>query len=426
MEHLRLKLPNVDRVGLVLDISQILASRNINIVSMEVELNTIYLETEHLPPAEKQAIMQALLMIPQIIDVEEIPLMPHQERNEELKAVLASVSSTLGPEHAAPDNGQLAMTFNEIFYVSNVMHRVVTMAKVIACGESTVLIRGETGTGKELFARAIHAESARANHNFIPINCAAIPDTLLESELFGYEQGAFTGASKGGRQGLFELANNGTIFLDEIAELPFPLQAKLLRVLQDGKVRRLGGSKEIPVSVRVVAATNRNLEAMISAGKFREDLYYRLNVIPLFIPPLRNRPEDIPLLAQFFLRRFSVRMRKQVSTIHDTALYKLVQYSWPGNIRELENVIERSINLVEGPAVMAHHIVFDHDYSPAQTTASQGTRPLDEILAEVERDVLSKALSQHRTSRQLGAALGISHTAVINKLKKYGLTPTKK
>lgn len=350
--------------------------------------------------------------------------MPHQERNEELKAVLASVSNTLGPEHA-PDSGQLALTFNELFYVSNVMHRVVTMAKVIACGDSTVLIRGETGTGKELFARAIHAESTRANQNFIPINCAAIPDTLLESELFGYERGAFTGASKGGRQGLFELANNGTIFLDEIAELPFSLQAKLLRVLQENKVRRLGGSKEIPVNVRVVAATNRNLESMISTGKFREDLYYRLNVIPLFIPPLRNRPEDIPLLAQFFLRRFSVRLRKQVSTIHDTALYKLVQYSWPGNIRELENVIERTINLVEGPAVMAHHIIFDHDYSPAQTAAPQELRPLDEILAEVERDVLSKALVQHRTSRQLGAALGLSHTAVINKLRKYGLTPIK-
>lgn len=424
MEHLRLKLPNVDRVGLVLDISQILASRNINIVSMEVELNTIYLETEYLPPAEKQAIMQALHAIPQIITVEEIALMPHQEQNEELKAVLASVSSTLGPE-PIPDNGQLALTFNELFYASNVMHRVVTMARVIAGGDSTVLIRGETGTGKELFARAIHAESTRASQNFIPINCAAIPDTLLESELFGYERGAFTGASKGGRQGLFELANNGTIFLDEIAELPFSLQAKLLRVLQENKVRRLGGSKETPVNVRVIAATNRNLESMISAGKFREDLYYRLNVIPLLIPPLRNRPEDIPLLAQFFLRRFSVRLRKQVSTIHDTALYKLVQYSWPGNIRELENVIERAVNLVEGPAVMAHHIIFDHDYSPAQTVASQGLRPLEETLAEVERDVLSKALMQHRTSRQLGAALGISHTAVINKLKKYGLTPIK-
>ena len=426
MEHLRLKLPNVDRVGLVLDISRVLASRNINIVSMEVELNTIYLEIEYLPSAKKQALIDELRSIPQIIDVNEIQLMPHQKRNEELKAVLASVSSNISADHLPSANGQLALTFNEIFYISNVMHRVVTMAKAIAAGDSTVLIRGETGTGKELFARAIHTASSRSENNFVPINCAAIPDTLLESELFGYERGAFTGAAKGGKQGLFEMANNGTIFLDEIAEMPFPLQAKLLRVLQDGKLRRLGGSKEIPVNIRVLAATNRNLENMIRSGKFREDLYYRLNVIPLFIPPLRNRPEDIPLLSQYFLRRFTVRTRKQVSSMHDSALYKLIQYNWPGNIRELENVIERAITLLDGPTIMQEHIVFDQDYSPPQGTTAQANRPLHEILDEVEKEILAKSLAQHRTSRQLGAALGLSHTAIIKKLKKHGLTTGQK
>jgi transcriptional regulator of aroF, aroG, tyrA and aromatic amino acid transport len=421
MEHLRLKIPNVDRVGLVLDISQVLASRNINIVSMEVEPNTMYLETEYLPDLEKEAIIGQITAIPHVICVHEIPLMPHQERNEELKAVLASVSNHID-ERPAADTGQFALTFNEIFYVSNVMHRVVTMAKAIARGDSTVLIRGETGTGKELFARAIHTESVRATGNFVPLNCAAIPETLLESELFGYEQGAFTGAARGGKQGFFELANNGTIFFDEIADLSFPLQAKLLRVLQDGKVRRIGGSKEIAVNVRVLAATNRNLEEMITTGRFREDLYYRLNVIPLFIPPLRNRPEDIPLLAQFFLRRFATRLRKPVIAINDTALFKLVQYSWPGNVRELENVVERAVNLVNGTSVLTEHIVFDHDFTPTPAVKPQLNRPLDEIVAEVERDVLVKALSQYRSSRQLGAALGLSHTAVLKKLKKHGLT----
>ena len=424
MENLRLKLPNVDRVGLVLDISRALAVRNINIVSMEVERNTMYLETEHLSEPEKQNLLLELRAIAQIIDVVEISLMPHQERNEELKAVLVSVSTSLHSEQ--PLDTPLPMTFNEILYASAVMHRVVTMAKVIAGGDSTILIRGETGTGKELFAKAIHAESARAGHNFIPINCAAIPDALLESELFGYEQGTFTGAAKGGKQGLFELANNGTIFLDEIADLPFSLQAKLLRVLQDGKLRRLGGAKEIPVNVRIIAATNRNLEGMIKNGDFREDLYYRLNVIPLLIPPLRSRPEDIPLLANLFLRRFSVRLRKQISTIHDAALYKLVQYHWPGNIRELENVVERAVNLLDSPTLMSHHIIFDQDYSSAPGTADAVIRPLDEILTEVERDILTKALSQHRTSRQLGAVLGLSHTAVINKLRKHGLLLSKR
>ncbi|MCX7779992.1 MAG: sigma 54-interacting transcriptional regulator [Negativicutes bacterium] len=414
--------PNVDRVGLVLDVSRVLSSRNINIISMEVEPNTMYLEVESPGSAEKSSIIAELRAIRQVVDVVEIPLMPHEVRNEELKAVLASVTTSAATTCVTPDNGQLAFTFNEILYVSTVMNRVVTMAKTIASGDSTVLIRGETGTGKELFARAIHAQSARAAASFVPINCAAIPDTLLESELFGYEQGAFTGAAKGGKSGLFEIANQGTIFFDEIAELSFPLQAKLLRVLQDGKLRRVGGSREIAVNVRVLAATNRNLEDMIAAGRFREDLYYRLNVIPLFIPPLRSRPEDIPLLAQWFIRRFALRLRKPVIALNEIALYKLVHYSWPGNVRELENVIERAINLADGATITADHIVFDHDYMPQPLPKTLPSRPLDEIVAEVEKDVLTKAICHCRSSRQLGAALGLSHTAVIKKLKKYGLT----
>lgn len=377
MENLRLKISNIDRVGLVLDISRILAVRKINIISMEVELNTIYMEFQALAPDIKQSLYDELLSIPQITNVTEINLMPHQEHTEQLNAVLTSVSDgivsidlerrvtqynfaaekiirlpasdVLGHKfddifpadsplittltRGIPYNnreivlektqshylssgrpirdknsriigavtvikdisavrelvytvtGQRQLTFDEILFTSHAMHKVIALAKSIACGESTVLIRGETGTGKELIARALHAASVRHNKIFVPLNCAAIPDALLESELFGYEDGAFTGAIKGGKHGLFEFASGGTIFLDEIGEIPSHLQAKLLRVLQEGKVRRIGSTREIPVNIRILAATNRNLEKMIAAGSFREDLYYRLNVIPLFIPP---------------------------------------------------------------------------------------------------------------------------------------------
>lgn len=513
MNSLRLRIPNVDRVGLVLDISRILAARRININSMQVERNTIFLEIEYLPEDVKHCIIQALKNISQIVDVHEIDLMPYEEKTEQLKAVLASVSDGIiavdhqyhitqynpaaekiiriphsevigkpiadifPPEIPLVDavkcgrvydnmeivlertnshyltsgrpvidqagriigavailkdmgdvrdlvysvTGQLSLSFGELLYASDAMQRVITMAKAIAKSDSTVLIRGETGTGKELFARAIHAASPRANEVFVPVNCAAIPDTLLESELFGYKDGAFTGASKGGKQGLFEFANHGTIFLDEIGEISVHLQAKLLRVLQEGKVRRIGDPHEISVNVRVLAATNRNLEEMITKGTFREDFYYRLNVIPLFIPPLKARREDIPLLAQFFLRRFAVRMQKPVNTISETALNKLTNYHWPGNIRELENVIERAVNIMDGAILLTEHIIFDHDYTP-QKHETVSERTLDQLVAEVERDVLTKALTRYHSLRQLGAALGLSHTAVLKKLRKYGLS----
>ena len=512
MKSLRLRIPNVDRVGLVLDISHILAVRRININSMQVERNTIFLEIEYPDEDIRQSIIQALKNIPQVVDVFEADLMPYEEKTEQLKAVLASVSDgIIAVDHqyrvtqynpAAEkiiriphaevigkpitnifpaeiplvdavkhgrvyDNmeivlertnshyltsgrpvidqagriigavailkdigdvrdlvysvtGQLSLTFGELVYASDAMQRVITMAKAIAKSDSTVLIRGETGTGKELFARAIHAASPRANEVFVPVNCAAIPDTLLESELFGYKDGAFTGACKGGKQGLFEFANEGTIFLDEIGEISAHLQAKLLRVLQEGKVRRIGDPREIPVNVRVLAATNRNLEEMIAKGAFREDLYYRLNVIPLFVPPLKARREDIPLLAQFFLRRFAVRLQKPVNTISETALNKLTYYHWPGNIRELENVIERAVNIMDGTILLTEHIIFDHDYTPREyETVSE--RTLEQLVAEVEREALTKALTRHHTLRQLGSALGLSHTAVLKKLRKYGL-----
>ena len=447
MEHVRLKLPNVDRVGLVLDISQTLARRRINIVSMEVEPNTTYLELEGMPDSVRQDVVTALLSIPQVLAVIPIDLMPHEVRTEQLKAVMTAVSDgivaidssgVITQYNPAAENilhlsrekmlgrkltdylpadlplmetlrngssynnreivlektkshylasgrpifdgtgriigavsvlkdisevremvqsvtGQPPDAFGRILHESTGMKRVIAMARTIARGDSTVLIRGETGTGKEVFARAIHEASPRCTKVFVPINCAAIPDHLLESELFGYEEGAFTGAARGGKKGLFEYASGGSLLLDEVAELSSSLQAKLLRTLQDGKVRRVGGNREIPVDVRVMAATHRNLEELMEQGLFREDLYYRLNVIPLFLPPLRERPEDIPLLVEYFLRHFAARMKKPVPMVGEAAMAELIHYSWPGNIRELENLVERAVNLVEGPVIRSEH-----------------------------------------------------------------------
>lgn len=514
MDSIRLKLPNVDRVGLVLDISRTLVARKINIISMEVEPNTTYLELEFMPDIVRHEVVAALLSIPQIIAVIPIDLMPHQVRAEQLKAVMMAVSDGivaidesgvvtqynpaaerilhLGREKilgrsltdCLPENmplldtlrsgrsynnreivleetkshylasgrpifdpagriigavavlkdisevremvqsvtGQIPAAFDRIRHESTVMKRAIAMARTIARGDSTVLLRGETGTGKEMFARAIHEASPRASRMFVPINCAAIPDHLLESEMFGYEEGAFSGAARGGKKGLFEYAAGGTILLDEVAELSSSLQAKLLRVLQDGKLRRVGGTVEIEVDVRVMAATHRNLEEMMTRGVFREDLYYRLNVIPLFLPPLRERPEDIPLLVDLFLHRYAARMKKPVPLMGEVAMAKLIGYSWPGNIRELENVVERAVNLVEGPMILAHHLLVRGDVIPMpHKEFSGGNIKLTDAVAETEREALRQAVQLHGSSRKLGAALGLSHTATLKKLKKYGI-----
>jgi len=237
-------------------------------------------------------------------------------------------------------------TFDDIVHQSSAMNRIIEAATAVAKGNSTILLRGESGTGKELFARAIHMESNRTQGSFIAINCGALPDSLLESELFGYEEGAFTGASKGGKKGLFEQANGGTLFLDEIGEISPQVQVRLLRVLQENAIRRVGGGKEIPVDVRILAATNRNLEEMIQTGEFREDLYYRLNVFPIWILPLRERRDDIPLIAQFLIRKICVRLDRPEICLTKESLEFLMKQDWPGNIRQLENVLERIINVL--------------------------------------------------------------------------------
>ncbi len=318
----------------------------------------------------------------------------------------------------------LPMTFDDVPFASPVMGQVLMQARRYAESNSTILIRGETGTGKEVIARALHSASARASAAFVPINCAAIPDTLLESELFGYVEGAFTGAVKGGKPGLFELANGGTLFLDEVGEVSAHLQVKMLRVLQEQSVRRVGSNKEVAIDVRIIAATNRNLEDMVFDKIFREDLYYRLNVIPLLVPPLRERFEDIRLLSELFLKEFAGKLQRSVVGFSPLAMQRLEEYNWPGNVRELKNTIERAANLVDGPEVQSEHIFLGRlSGTPTVPAVVQFEtyQTLDERLGEMERTILQETSLRFGSSRRMGAVLGISHTAVLKKMRKYEL-----
>lgn len=318
----------------------------------------------------------------------------------------------------------LPMTFADIPFASPVMGEVLMQARRYAGSDSTILIRGETGTGKEGIARSLHSASRRASAAFVPINCAAIPDTLLESELFGYAEGAFTGAVKGGKPGLFELANGGTLFLDEVGEVSAHLQVKMLRVLQEQRVRRVGSNKEVSIDVRIIAATNRNLENMVADKLFREDLYYRLNVIPLMVPPLRERFEDIRLLSELFLKQFAGKLQRTVIGFSPVAMQRLEEYNWPGNVRELKNIIERAVNLVDGSEVQSEHIFLGRlSGAPTAPTLVQFEtyQTLDERLGEIERTILQETSRRFGSSRRMGAVLGLSHTAVLKKMRKYEL-----
>lgn len=312
-------------------------------------------------------------------------------------------------------------TFDEIIHTSWPMRQCIDTAKRVANSNATVLLTGESGTGKELFARAIHYESSRANRPFVPINCAAIPESLLESELFGYEEGAFTGALKGGKPGLFETAKGGTLFLDEIGDLPLHLQAKLLRVLEDRLVRRVGGNRLTPIDVRILAATNRNLSDMTKKGLFREDLYYRLNVIPIAIPPLRERPTDIPLLAETFMQNVCQLLNRPPLPFSKQAMHTLQVYHWPGNVRELQNVIERTVYLCPEETAEIEQVYLENFSNVASNPDAAAPNSLKQQVESFEKLLLRQALQRHKTARQTASRLGLSHTAILKKIKKYRL-----
>ncbi len=303
---------------------------------------------------------------------------------------------------------------------------VKEIAKKVASSKSTVLLTGESGTGKELFARAIHYASNRSHLPFVAINCASIPDNLLESELFGYEGGAFTGANRQGQMGKLELANGGTLFLDEIGDLPLHLQPKLLRVLQDGVFMRLGGKEFISVDFRLIVATNRDLKDMIENGKFREDLYYRLNVIPIHIPPLRERIEDIDKLSEYLLEKYCNRLgvkRKYFSNDVKEAFYR---YEWPGNVRELENVVEYLVNIVKEEEIRFENLPSNmKDYIRRSSNKEQNTGKLKDMMDNYERDILESYIKIYgdgtEDKKKIAHILGINLSTLYRKLSKYNL-----
>jgi transcriptional regulator with PAS, ATPase and Fis domain len=314
--------------------------------------------------------------------------------------------------------------FKNIYGHSPRLKEVVSMATKVASTNAAVLIRGESGTGKELFAKAIHLASQRGEGPFVAINCGAIPANLFESELFGYEGGAFTGADKKGKKGSFELANGGTLFLDEIGEMDYAMQVKLLRVLQENVFFRIGGAKEVRVDVRIVAATNKDLEEMVEKGKFRRDLYYRLNVVAMEIPPLRDRKGDIPELVYEFMNEFSQQHNKKIDDISSDLMTAFLKYDWPGNVRELRNIIERLVVLAEGP-------VINKEFLPPllqdKLRSRAGSVPsgliLETATRDVERSIILKALAGAGGNKAKAAqTLGIPRSTLYYRMSKLEIS----
>ncbi|TEB05988.1 Transcriptional regulatory protein TyrR [Pelotomaculum schinkii] len=527
MDNPRLWISFEDRVGFVFDISRVIFAWRLNIVSIEITRSgSLYVHIEKIETSELAGLMNELNGIPGVLEIYRVPMMPSEEREKKLQAILDTVSegilsvdadgiitsinpvaeeifrytaaellgrniagvlssevpilrclkdgkpynhleisintpkgrlNFLSTARPLKDDGENIIgavacikdmsdvkqlvysmtkpamtTFDDILGVSLPLKEALTLSRKVAQGNSTVLIRGESGTGKELFARAIHMASSRRNKPFVPVNCAALPDSLLESELFGYVEGAFTGAQKQGKLGLFEFANNGTILLDEIGEMSTHLQAKLLRVLQEGRVRRIGDRVENTVNVRVIAATNRNLENMITNGDFREDLYYRLNVVPVHIPPLRRRKEDIPILTDNLIQKFNHRLGKNIKKISSAAMDKLNKYNWPGNVRELENILERAMILAQDMEIKPEQIILDRTYAGEKEDVSPAHFPgndensdtLNTAVDGFEKQFIEQALLKYGSIRHTAKVLGVSHTTIMNKIKKYGLKVT--
>ena len=308
------------------------------------------------------------------------------------------------------------ITFDNIVGKSSKLIESINQAKMFSQSDSPVLIMGESGTGKELFARSIHNTSSRSHLPFVAVNCGAIPDQLLESELFGYEGGSFTGAKSSGKTGLFEIAQGGTIFLDEIGEMPPHLQVKLLRVLQDKKIRKLGSNKEKEIDVRIISATNQNLREMVEENRFRLDVFYRINIFSLTIPPLRERIEDIRVLVDYYTEEFSQKYDKDIEKIEGESLRKLLDYEWSGNVRELQNIIERAVALNYSGVIKPEDLILNKSKNKELSNTSNS---LKETIERVEKEMIADALKKSTSIRGCAKSLGVTHTLLINRMKKY-------
>ncbi len=313
----------------------------------------------------------------------------------------------------------------DIIFSSQTMQNVMTLTKRLASVNTTVLITGESGVGKGLIAKQLHEEGNRCDKPFVTVNCGAIPDTLIESELFGYAPGAFTGSRSDGKKGLFEVAQNGTIFLDEIAELPLNMQVKLLRVIQEREITPVGGVKPIPVDVRIVSATNRDLKELVRQDKFREDLYYRLNVVPINVPPLRDRPEDILPLIQSNLHKYNENLGEH-KVLSSEALTVLLKYPWPGNVRELQNIIERLIITTNDDVISEENIPIFIKHEVETNANTKTALSLAAAMEKAERDILSNALINYKSTRAIAKVLQVSQPTIVRKLHKYGLSGSRK
>ncbi|MFL0365837.1 sigma-54 interaction domain-containing protein [Pseudobacillus sp. 179-B 2D1 NHS] len=344
-----------------------------------------------------------------------------KEDYEELRTKMAYYQSEIKELRQKDDS------FRGTVMRSKELRQIWQLIQRVAKSDATVVFLGESGVGKNVFARAIHEGSRRQNEVFIEVNCSAIPESLFESEMFGYERGAFTGANKEGKPGLIETANEGTLFLDEVGELPLALQSKLLKVIQEKKVTRIGGTQQKNIDFRIVASTNRDLEQMVKEGKFRRDLFYRLNVIPIHIPPLRERKDDIIHLCNFYLKKFNEKYESN-KVFHVTTINELLAYDWPGNVRELENLIERLVVATESVVIYPSSLPF---YSATNSNSAlteqesaleemeEKRSSLREALEEVEIRWLKRAARQYKTTYEMASYLGISQSSVVRKLNKY-------
>jgi Nif-specific regulatory protein len=383
--------------------------------------------TKALHPSTAVILMTAFGSVTTAVEAMKSGAFDYVQKPFEIEEMEVKIEKALELRRMRHELDYLRHTQNDIYEFDRIVGSSTALAKVlgvvrkVAKSNTTVLIRGETGTGKELIAGAIHHNSLRASRNFVRVNCAALQENLLESELFGHEKGAFTSADKQ-RIGRFEQADGGSLFLDEVGDMAASTQAKILRVLQEHEFERLGGTRTLKVDVRLIAATNRNLAGMVSAGQFREDLYYRLNVVSIDMPPLRERKEDIPALAEFFVRRFAGELKKKMDGIHPDALKLLLRYNWPGNIRELENSIERAVLLTEGS-----FITFDDLRLGESATGGGGESeaasivripPTGIALEEIERRALIEALKMSNwVQKDAAELLSISPRVINYKIK---------